>query len=81
MGGSDEAGLPGGRELLCPLRRPDGAAGGGDPPARHPEGACGSGAFGARTRSAGRGDWVGIGVAEGRGSLDGGAFSAARNCA
>ena len=67
--------------LLCPVRRTDGIAGGGDPSARHPEGARGSGALGARTRSAGRGDGVGIGVAEGRGSLDGGAFSAAWNCA
>ena len=59
---------PGGRVLLCPLRRTDGVAGGGDPSARHPEGARGSASL--RARSAGRGDWVGIEVAEGRGSLD-----------
>ena len=46
-----------------------------------PEGARGPGALGARARSAGRGDGVGIGGAEGLDFLDGGAFSAARNCA
>jgi hypothetical protein len=50
VGGSDEACVPGGRELLCSLRWTDGTAA---VVIRPP--ACGSTSLGARTRSAGEG--------------------------